>query len=474
MCGSVGETAGPPPAQGFSAERRSTSRSRSPSVSVPSVKLVVPPVKFSHRRTAGEVWRCKKGHRSEIKPSEWAHSGYALKPEVLTRPIEYSSQTVPLPRLKRNEITPEYFQEHYLDKRIPCIIEGGIDHWPAMHRWSTESFEERFRHVPMKVGKSDSGKKLRMKYKYFVDYMRKQMDDSPLYLFETDMDENAYIRRLTEDYEVPDIFPDDWFNLVNHDSRPPWRWFCVGPARSGTTVHIDPLGTDAWNAVTHGEKHWVLFEPSASRRVVKGKDVARTGEKSEAIDYFDLHLPRIKRKNPELKVYEALQKAGDIIYVPGNWWHGVVNTEDCVAVTQNFVGAGNFEVVWKAARKEREKVANLWLRNMRKHAPDLYQKALDWNRRDNFRMRHERPAGHKLSDGSSSSSESSSDSSSDELGDLGARGLDHALPAGLAYGPRGHKRQKLTRRPVASPLKIDVTLEKCDHLALEGAVDICT
>eukprot|EP00913_Durusdinium_trenchii_P027575 g25865.t1 len=230
-----------------------------------------PEVKFQHRRTATEVRRCKKGKRSDIKPHEWDKFGYFAK---------------------ASDITPEQFFQQFSSQAWPECC----SHWPAMSRWSIDALDERFRHVPFKVAKDDNGKKLRMKFKYFADYVRHQRDDNPLYLFETDMDDNAHIRPLMDDYQVPDLFPHDWFSLVNTDARPPFRWFCIGPKRSGTTVHTDPLGTAAWNAVTHGVKRWVLFEPHETKKRVKGKDLLRSGEDDEAIMYFDYILPRDSRQ----------------------------------------------------------------------------------------------------------------------------------------------------------------------------------
>jgi len=384
-------------------------------------------LKYEHRRTLGEVRRCKKGKRTDIKPHEWDKFGYFAKEEVLQRPIVYEGNTVPIPRVKASEMTPEQFFTEVACKAQPIIIEDCCSHWPAMDKWSIDALEERFRHVPFKVAKDDNGKKLRMKFKYFADYIRHQRDDNPLYLFETEMDDNAHIRPLMDDYEVPKYFPHDWFSLVNTDARPPFRWFCIGPKRSGTTVHTDPLGTAAWNAVTHGVKRWVLMEPHETKKRVKGKDLVQSGEDDEAIMYFDFILPRIKHAYPDLKIYEGLQKPGEVIFVPGEWWHGVLNLEDTVAVTQNYCGPDNFDLVWSKTRREREKIAWLWLRNMRRYSP-LYQRAMELNKRDNFKMRHERPAGERLSDASSSSSESSSDSSSDEAVDLDPVGLEAAVP----------------------------------------------
>jgi hypothetical protein len=262
------------------------------------------------------------------------------------------------------------------------------------------------------------------------------------------MGSNADMTTLKEEYTVPDLFPHDWFSLLNEEGRPPYRWWCIGPRRSGTTVHIDPLGTSAWNAVTSGVKRWVLFEPETSKRIAKGKDFVKKGEDDEAAMYFDFILPRLKKAHPEVRVYEGLQNPGDIIFVPGEWWHGVLNLEDCVAVTQNYVGPDNFEMVWKHIRREREKVSYLWFRNMHKFAPELYRWACELNDRDGFRMRHQRGPGETLQGAKSDSSDSSSsDSSSDEANDvvgLSAGVGIEAIAEGIAdaaAAPRKRKRR---------------------------------
>ena len=89
----------------------------------------------------------------------------------------------------------------------------------------------------------------------FFQYMANQSDDMPLYLFDKDFAKRC--PELTKDYSVPQPFAEDLFSVLG-DSRPDYRWLIIGPARSGSSFHIDPNSTSAWNAAIRGRKKWCV------------------------------------------------------------------------------------------------------------------------------------------------------------------------------------------------------------------------
>lgn len=69
--------------------------------------------------------------------------------------------------------------------------------------------------------------------RYFLEYLKNNSDDSPLYVFDSHFGEDGVSKVLLSDYSVPSYFPEDYFSLVGERRRPPYRWFLLGPARSG-------------------------------------------------------------------------------------------------------------------------------------------------------------------------------------------------------------------------------------------------
>ena len=61
---------------------------------------------------------------------------------------------------------------------------------------------------------------------------------------------------------------------------------------------------------------------------------------------------------------ELLQKPGDIVYVPGGWYHVVMNLDFAIAVTQNFVTSTGFDVAWLKTRQSRPRLAARLLRRI--------------------------------------------------------------------------------------------------------------
>jgi len=157
------------------------------------------------------------------------------------------------------------FRERFENPGLPVMITGAMDEWPASHKWTFERLSADFGGDKMKVGEDDDGYPVWVKLKHYLRYLAETNDDSPLYVFDSSFYERKGIAKLGEEYEPPELFRDDLFRLVGEKRRPPYRWMVMGPARSGSYVHIDPLGTSAWNAVVLGTKRWALFPPSVPK-----------------------------------------------------------------------------------------------------------------------------------------------------------------------------------------------------------------
>jgi len=358
-----------------------------------------------------KIHAAKRRTRSELSVSQggWTKHGYAYGDEAMDiRKLRYLDK---IERVSVKDMTREEFVERFEKTRTPCVITDAMEDWPCYRKdsgrhWSVDSLTKRFRDIKFKVGSDDDGYPVRLKMKHIQSYLNDPVhmkDDSPMYAFDGSVFDKADTKSLLDDFSIPEWFAEDLFKHVGEKRRPPYRWIVFGPPRSGSSVHVDPLATSAWNALISGRKRWALYPPrSVDKPTIKPRGLGLDGE---SITWFNKMYPRTTteewRKQGFPEPIDVVQYPGEIMFVPDGWWHAVLNLDETMAVTQNFSTTSRFDAVWRITRRARPKMSAKWLEKLRLTRPDLAEVAEAQPRRS------EVSAGEKTSSTSSSSTGSS-------------------------------------------------------------------
>ena len=344
------------------------------------------------------IARAKAKEYPRRAPEAWTKSGHAASGLV-----EHLRETIPatIQSIEAASLTEAEFADQYERGSRPVLVRGLMAEWPAVRegRWTLEALLRAHADDRFKVGEDDDGYAVYVKLKYFVRYMLETKDDSPLYVFDSSFAEREGTRSLRHDWSLPRFFTDDLFKLVGERRRPPYRWLVLGPERSGSYIHIDPLGTSAWNSLLAGHKCWACFRPGTPKEVVQPPK--HEGGR-EAVAWFAHVYPTLVSADDEShRPVTCVQRPGETMFIPGGWWHVVLNLDAALAVTQNFCSRANFDAVWAKTRKSRPKMSVKLRQQLQAHEPQLYERSLQLDAA-------EPPADDESSSSSSSSSYSTS------------------------------------------------------------------
>ena len=228
---------------------------------------------------------------------------------------------------RRSNLCIQEFVDEYEEPNKPVIITDALSNWPALEKWTRNYLINISGDVKLAVGPVD------MKMDDYFLYSDTVSEERPLYLFDSKFGER--IPLLNDDYEVPIYFREDLFSILGTE-RPDYRWLIIGPMRSGSSFHIDPNSTSAWNAVVKGAKKWILFPPDVNPPGVHpSSDGSEVASPVSITEWFMNFYAQTKhwKKRP----VECICRAGEVLFVPNGWWHLVVNLEDSIAITQNYV-----------------------------------------------------------------------------------------------------------------------------------------
>ncbi|EPY29452.1 transferase, transferring glycosyl group [Strigomonas culicis] len=276
-----------------------------------------------------------------------AEEGQAARPKQ-----QYTSAFKPVERRDGSQLSFEEFRREFEKPNTPVVLTHVATEWPFFkilnEKFCNLSAEKRLLvkdatvlDAPLRCEYTN------MNLDEYVQYAMTQKDERPIYMFDAEFGNLLDIDRL---YTVPDFFARDDFFSVMGAERPKYRWIIAGPQRGGSSFHVDPNYTNAWNANLTGRKRWLLFPPGATPPgVVPSENMAEVATPVSLSEWllnnYDATVQQFRRLG-----YECICEPGDIMFVPSGWWHSVINLEDSVAITQNYVSESNLSNVVKFLR----------------------------------------------------------------------------------------------------------------------------
>lgn len=236
-------------------------------------------------------------------------------PEKIPRPptpILRGDATIPTVRCP----SLEHFRHHYLIPQKAVILEGVIDHWPCMNKWSVEYIQKvaGCRTVPVELGSRYTDAEWSQSLMTVNEFINNYILDQPArrgYLAQHQLFEQ--IRELKEDIGIPDYC---CLGEGDEDDITINAWF--GPAGTVSPLHQDPQQNLLAQIV--GKKYLRIYSVSETERLYP-HDSSLLHNTSQV----DVESPDTdKFPDFEEAVYqECVLCPGQILFIPVKWWHYV-------------------------------------------------------------------------------------------------------------------------------------------------------
>jgi len=293
-----------------------------------------------------------------------------------------------VPRVSVRELSARGFAERFGDPCLPVLLLDIVPKWPAFQEWRCSDGKPDFKalsnrfgscHVPVHVcagvrncasppeelgyGEADISTWAASDYFSWASEWSvrsngaKALEGKLLYLKDWHFVKTCEEFRTPIPYNVPDYLSSalhDWLNLywdVVRSGENDFRFCYVGVANTATALHHDVLLSHSWSANICGRKRWILFPPDVTQFLVDRRgEVPADATPGRRPAGWESRFPRLDEA--WARHIEVVQEPGELMFVPGGWYHQVTNLTDAVSINHNWISPANALQAWKFLQSE--------------------------------------------------------------------------------------------------------------------------
>jgi histone arginine demethylase JMJD6 len=238
-------------------------------------------------------------------------------------------------RLRWDRLDRRVYVREYLNAARPVIVQGAIDHWPALGKWTPEFF--RTRHGSLEVVAEGRPWKLGE----LIDRILVSTPGNPApYLHNQLM--SKWPPELSADISpMPECTRPNYLESRLFPSRAVLTYieaYIGGTGAKFPNLHYDGLHTHAFLMQLYGVKEYLVFPPDQSRYLYPR---ANNAGATSIPDIEDVDLSRF----PLFSQAEGSRfdlHPGETLFVPGGWWHTARILTTAITVSINGVSAVNW------------------------------------------------------------------------------------------------------------------------------------